>query len=53
LPEVINLFFENDDDFKIQYAKYYKILNKNDNVLSKSIEIADIHSLFEMGRNLS
>lgn len=53
LPEAISLFFENNDNFKIKYRKYHKILDKNDNVLSKSIEIADIHSLFEMGRNLS
>lgn len=51
-PVFVKLFFENDDDFDKKYEAYRKFLNQNDNLLLKSIEIADIHSLFEIGRGL-
>jgi hypothetical protein len=47
------LFLEDDDKtFEQKYAEYRDFLNKKDNLLLKSIEIADIHSLFELGRTL-
>ncbi len=51
-PVFIKLFFENDGDFDKKYKAYRKFLSQNDNLLLKSIEIADIHSLFEIGRGL-
>jgi len=52
-PTFIELFLEDDDKtFNQKYAEYRDFLNKKDNLLLKSIEIADIHSLFELGRTL-
>lgn len=53
LPKFFELFFDDDDKtFEQKYAEYRNFLNKQDNLLLKSIEIADIHSLFESGRTL-
>lgn len=54
--EFIRLFFENDDKgnniFSDKYENYKKYLNQNDELLLKSLEIADMHSLLEFGRSL-
>lgn len=53
LPKFFELFLENEEGhFEDTYSEYRDFLNKKDNLLLKSIEIADIHSLFELGRTL-
>jgi len=54
--EFIRLFFENNDDdnntFDKKYDNYKKFLYKSNELLLKSLEISDMHSLLEYGRNL-
>lgn len=54
--EFIRLFFENNDEgnntFDDRYDNYKKFLYKSDELLLKSLEISDMHSLLEYGRNL-
>lgn len=53
LPKFFELFLENEEGhFEDTYSEYRDFLNKKDNLLLKSIEIADIHSIFEEGKNL-
>lgn len=53
LPKFVELFLENEEgNFEDKYSEYRDFLNKKDNLLLKSIEIADIHSIFELGKNL-
>ncbi len=52
----IILFFENNDEtnntFDKKFENYKKSLIQNDELLLKSLEIADMHLLFESGRSL-
>lgn len=52
----IKIFFEDNeegnDTFDKKYANYKKYLVDNDMLFLKSLEIADMHSLLKLGRNL-
>lgn len=54
--EFIKYFFDNNDEnnntFDKKYENYKNYLIKNDVLLLKSLEIADMHLLFESGRSL-